>query len=188
MAKTKITEVVTKIVDILSPLSSEERQRAIQASLTLLGDQPSSFKQTPPDASETEGEGGHSKLPPKARLWMKQNGISTPQLNQVFHIDGDTVDVIASDIPGKNKKNQTYAAYILTGISKLLATGSPSFDDKSARALCSSAGCYDNANHAVHLGNRGNLFTGSKEKGWTLTTPGLKRGAEIVKQLSGTEG
>ena len=37
MAEIKVTEVVARIVDILTPLSSEERKRVISASLTLLG-------------------------------------------------------------------------------------------------------------------------------------------------------
>ena len=64
-----------------------------------------------------------------------------------------------------------------------MISGEPKFSDKDARALCSSAGCYDPTNHAATLKSKGNWFTGTKEKGWVLTAPGLKHAATIVKNL-----
>lgn len=66
----------------------------------------------------------------------------------------------------------------------MLASGEAKFTDKEARALCTSAGCYDGPNHASTLKARGNWFTGSKEKGWVLTAPGLKHGAALIKGLT----
>jgi hypothetical protein len=96
--------------------------------------------------------------------------------------------VIAADIPGKGKKGKTLNAYVLVGVSKFLSTGDPKFDDKSARALCEGSGCYDSANHAQTLKAKGNWFTGTKEKGWSLTAPGLRQGAMIVKELNKQSG
>jgi hypothetical protein len=76
-------------------------------------------------------------------------------------------------------------AYVVSGISQLLLKGEPSFTDKDARTLCERSGCYDSANHSAHLKDRGNEFSGSKDKGWTLTAPGLKRAAELLKQMQG---
>jgi hypothetical protein len=184
MAEIKVTEVVARIVDILTPLSSEERKRVISASLTLLGDEAASFRKTGAGASHESGEEA-GDFSPRAQVWMRQNSISTDELQQVFHLADGAVEVIASEIPGKNAKEKTYSSYVLTGIARLLATGEPSFDDKSARALCKSSGCFNAANHALYLSDKGNEFTGTKEKGWTLTAPGLKRGAALVKELSG---
>ena len=123
-------------------------------------------------------------LPIKAQTWMKQNDISVDELQSVFLLTNGSVEVIASDIPGKGKKEKTYNAYVLTGIARLLATDMPNFDDKTARDLCISFGCMDNTNHANYLKNKGNEFSGNKEKGWMLTTPGLKRGGALVKELN----
>jgi hypothetical protein len=128
-----------------------------------------------------------SNTPPRAKAWMKQTSVTAEELEQVFHTSEDQTEVIAAHIPGRNKKEQTYNAYVLTGVAQLLSTGSPTFQDKTARALCESSGCYDYANHAKYLKNRGNEFTGTKDKGWTLTAPGLKRGAEIIKELNKSE-
>lgn len=184
MAKTNLSGSVAKIVDILTPLTSEERVRVTKASLTLLGEAVSGKELT-----ENEGESdGAQSLNARAKSWVKQHGISLDELQQVFHVANGSMSVIAADIPGKKKKQQTLNAYVLLGISKLLSTGNPTFDDKEARELCESSGCYDKTNHATHLKGKGSLFTGGKDKGWTLTNPGLKHGVSLIKELSKKAG
>ena len=175
----------TKVVEILRPLSSEDRARVIHAAMVLLGD----VEIAPPlDA----GRRGYSRTRGK-QAWCiaaARAGVDETiwhfrsQIQQVFHIADGAAEVIAVHVPGKNKKEQTYNAYVLTGLGQLLLTGSTSFQDKSARTLCEASGCYDSANHAAHLKDRGNEFTGNKERGWTLTAPGLARAAEIIKELT----
>lgn len=174
---------MAKIVEMLTPFASDERQRIITASLTLLGETTEKFKKNTPEESGDESQ-GLSDLSPRAKTWAKQNNLSTEELQQVFLITEGNAEVIAVDVPGKNKKEKTHNAYVLVGIAKLLSSGDPSFDDKSARALCETSGCYDSANHAASLRDKGNEFTGTKDKGWTLTTPGLKRGAILIKELN----
>jgi hypothetical protein len=178
MGKTKSSDIVGKIVDLLAPLSSEERGRVVSASLTLLGE-------TKNAGATTEAEdGGTITTSGKAKTWQKQNNITANQLSQVFHCGDGKVDVIAGEMPGKNKKEQTLNAYVLEGIAQLLISGEAKFSDKDARALCSSAGCYDATNHAATLKAKGNWFTGTKEKGWVMTAPGLKHAATLVKNLA----
>jgi hypothetical protein len=186
MAK-KTTEIVAEIVELLTPLDSAERARAVKASLVLLdesvpGGPPIAFADSAAPALEDSSE--MSGLPARARTWMKQNGVSLEELQQIFHMADGSGEVIAGEIPGKIKKEKTYNAYILTGLAKLLSTGAAAFDDKTARALCESSGCYDQANHSVTIKDRGNEFTGTKERGWTLTAPGLKRAATLVKEMT----
>jgi hypothetical protein len=170
---------LARVVEILSPLSPEERARVIRAAMVLLGEvAPASEISVVERAEDPEG------ISTRAKVWMKQNSVTSAQIAQVFHISDGSAELIAS-LPGNSKKEQTYSAYILAGIGQLLVAGSPSFDDKSARDLCERSGCYDRANHSVHLRNRGNEFTGTKDKGWTLTAPGLRRGAELIKELGG---
>jgi hypothetical protein len=177
-------DAMTKVVEVLSPLSSEDRARVIGAALALLGDAQS--KIAAPKPSELDLDDAElGNLSPRARSWMSQHGVSPVELQQIFHVADGEVEVIAT-VPGRNKKDQTYNAYVLTGLSQLLATGAPAFTDKAARALCEASGCYDSANHAAHLKDKGNEFTGSKDKGWTLTAPGLKRAAELIKELQHT--
>ena len=183
MTDIKTTELLPKMMDILTPLSPEDRRRLIGAALTLLGDEAANVSVTAPGPRRQVDEGAEG-LPARAKLWMDQNSISLDELQQVFQIADGAVEVIASEIPGKNDKEKTFSAYVLTGIKGLLATGNPVFDDKSARQLCKSSGCFTGGNHATHLSDHGNEFTGSKDRGWVLTAPGLKRGATLVKELN----
>jgi len=188
MEQNNSVNAMAKIVEILTPLSSEDRARVIRAAMVLLDE-------SKPSLSIPKDETGLSKdinedsssLPPRANVWMNQNGLKTDELQEVFHITDAGTEVIAARIPGKNMKEQVCNAYILTGIAQLLLNGNPSFQDKSARALCELSGCYDNGNHSAYIRARGNAFTGTKEKGWTLTAPGLKEGAELIKKLNKKE-
>ncbi len=182
MSKTKKTDVLTSIVDLLEPMESDDRVRIINAALALLGESVAPTKVGTETIAEDTANLG--ELPPRARMWMKQHGLSSSELEQVFTIVDGVAEVSASHIPGKNKKEQTLNAYVLTGIAKLVATGNANFSDSEARDLCVSSGCYDSGNHATTMKNKGNDFTGTKDKGWTLTAPGLKRAAELIKELS----
>jgi hypothetical protein len=185
MAEKKTTEIVSEIFELLMPLPSDERHRVIQASLTLLGETPTTaLSKRPAGSVEDIDAGDVSEISSRARIWMRQHGISVEELQQVFQLEGGRAEVIAGEIPGKNKKEKTYSGYVLMGISALLSTGIASFEDKSARALCERFGCYDPPNHSSTSKDRGNEFTGSKDGGWSLTAPGLKRGAALVKEMT----
>ncbi len=180
MPKSKVTEIAVKIVDMLTPLTSEERQRVVHAALTLMGEAPLVDTKRSDQSEDSVDAGLHHR----ARAWMKQNDLTAEDLQHVFHLAGGRAEVIASEIPGKSDKEKTLNAYVLIGVANLLSNGDANFDDKAARDLCGTLGCFNGANHAAYMKNKGNQIAGSKEKGWTLTSPGLKRGAALVKELS----
>lgn len=186
----KITDITMKVVKLLTPLNSEGRQKAIKASLTLLGEGGIELDDGATGSAGDAGGGGArdktgtSGFSGKAAAWVRQNALTKGQLEEVFDVAGEDTTVIANSIPGKNAKEKTIAAYIIQGIAKLLGTGEPTFDDKFARTLCEHLGCYNSANHAVYVAAIGNSIAGSKDKGWKLTAPGLKKGADLVKEMT----
>jgi hypothetical protein len=183
MAKKSAIAIVEMIVDQLAPLSSEERQRVIEASLTLLGEAHTKDLKLGGPRQQEEGSDDNGTVPARAKTWMKQHGVMSEELNQIFHFGDNGVEIIASEIPGKNNREKVRNAYVVLGIARLLSSGNAKFDDKAARTLCETFGFYDFTNHMKYM-KGGNEFTGSKDQGWTLTAPGLKHGAKLVKQLS----
>jgi hypothetical protein len=172
------TEILSQMIELLMPLSSEDRQRLVGAALTFLGENSTVLRRTGEDQGGEEDNG----LSARARTWRKQNGLSMEQLEQVFHIAEGKVEVL--EVPGASAREKTINAYVLTGLANYIGSGESKFDDKSARHVCSTSGCYDNTNHAAYLKAKGNLFTGTKDLGWSLTTPGLKHAADLVKALT----
>jgi hypothetical protein len=179
MTTMKIAEAATKIVEILAPFETEERQRAVQAALTLLGEGPARTSSGGSGSDELDGG-----LPKRAGAWLHQHGLKREQLDEVFHCDGDNVEIIAASVPGHSNKERTLNAYLLAGISQLLAKGDASFGDGLARHVCRNLGCYDHTNHATYLKDKGNRFAGSKEQGWKLTGPGLAQAAGLIGQMT----
>ena len=191
MAKTSMTSIMAKVHDLLEPLNSEERQKVVASALALLGEGGAgaapkgsvggagAIVDTPDD---TGGIG------PKALRWMKQHGVSQQDLEEVFHIDNDDVEVIAPAIPGKTKKEQTANAYVLSGARSLLATDSAAFGDGDAVDLCKHFGCYDGNNHTANRRSTGNRMSGDRKKGFMLPAPGLKAAAELVREMAASGG
>jgi hypothetical protein len=180
MAKNTLMEIVTKIVDLLEPLKPEERKRVLDSVFAFLGEPHRDPNQKNGDLGD---HGQPSHVHASAKPWMKQYSISTEEIEQVFNDADGTLSVIAT-LPGKTNKEKTLNGYVLEGLRKLLSTGKGTFDDQSARDICVSSGCYDQKNHASILKGKGNWFSGSKDGGWTLTAPGLKHGAELVKEVN----
>lgn len=184
MAKNDTVSACAQIVAILKRLKPDERLRAVQAALTLVGE---ARIQTPKseaplvDAGEGAGDGA-ADLPPRVRAWLRQNELDAKLLSHAFHIEGDSANFIGN-MPGKDLKEKTINSYVVAGLTRFLASGETKFDDKSARALCETAGCYDATNHTKRLKEKGNRFTGSKSAGWALTIPGLTYAATLVKAI-----
>jgi hypothetical protein len=175
-----IPSIATDIYKLLEPLPSEARKLAVAGAFAMLGDA------LPASGKQKDGGGGSGDdvidgdYPRKAATWMKQNGITAEQLSHVFH-DGE---LIAKALPGESKRENTVNTYVLCGISHLLQTGEPQFTDAVARETCKTHSAFDEANHSAIIARVKDVFTGSKKLGWKLTSPGLKRGAELVKQIA----
>src|SRR5688572_11833212 len=119
----------------------------------------------------------------KAVPWLRKNAISREQLDHIFMIGDESIDVIAA-MPGKGKRQQTIQAYVICGLRSFLGSGDAAFSDKQARDLCVKTGCYDSPNHATYMKDFGNWISGRKDSGWRLTNPGLNEAARLVKLLT----
>jgi hypothetical protein len=186
VAKPDLPTLAIELYKVLEPHEPDVRERAIKAAMVMLGGNPSVTAPNKPTSRDLLGDDGDEPpLASRVKIWMRTNGITREQLGDVFHLDGGACEVLSSEAPGKNGKEKTINAYVLTGISAYLQNGEPKFDDKTARDVCRAMGCFNEGNHAYYLKGRGNVLGGSKDAGWTLTGPGLKAGAELIKNLAG---
>jgi hypothetical protein len=131
--------------------------KAINAALTLLGDDTidagSSARKKPKGEDHPDDHHGNiGELSSKGRAWMRKYKVTGEQLSEVFDFDGETVDVIADDVPGDNSKVKTINAYVVTGMGEYLKTGEVTFKDDAARAVCKHIGCLNSTNHSPLFG------------------------------------
>lgn len=185
-----LAQATTKVVDVLTGFSSEERLRIVKASLTLLGDDfsPQSRSSGGQSRFGQSAEGGDhdaSEVHSQAQQWMRKSGVTLVQLEHCFHFDQGKVLPIALPGNASSKREQTANAYLATGLAHYLASGDASFTDSDARNFCEQSGCYDSPNHAKSIKALKNKITGSKSTGWKLTAPGLTAVAELVKHPKG---
>lgn len=185
--------LVTGLYDLLLPVTeSELRKRAVKSALMMLGDDYSFVEQKQKGGGgavvvDDDGSEDHGELNAKARTWVRQNKLNQDQLGHVFHIDGEAVDIIAHTVPGESLSDRVVNTYVLLGLRELIRTGDPKFDEETARAECERLGTHGKTNHSRYAKSGGNLLAGSAKSGWTLTAPGLKAGAELVKKLTNSE-
>lgn len=180
----KIMSAIEDVVGILAPLQSDERHRVIQGAFVVLREE-GGQNEAPNVLGAVDSAAAPSALSSPAKLWMKQNGLTFDELLHVFDFSDGIANVISSHLSGKNNAEKAIKSYALTGLAGFLISGESNFADKDARALCEMFGCYDSTNHSKYMKDKSNYLVGSKDKGWKLTSPGLKYAATIVKELAG---
>lgn len=184
MSKESVPSVAVKVFELLEPLDPDVRQRVVIGALAMLGDTPPGLRAF---AGSGPGQDGDTvaDFGSKANRWLKRHNLTLEQLEHAFHFGDDgAVEVLEGTVPGDGMKGQSTTAYLLLGVRHLLADDEPKFTDGDAVALCKRLGCHDSSNHAATRRDLGNRVTGSKKDGFTLTTPGLREAAEIVKKMA----
>lgn len=186
MVEDPARKALNAIVDALQQLDSPDRKRAVLGALHFLEEDwvplPQVKGVVQVDAAEQtpEIDGAFAAA---AKQWMKKNELTGDEVENVFHFEEGKVNIIA-DLPGKVKRENTTIIYVLLGLGTYLFTGERKFSDSDARDACSKHNAYDSNNHAGTMAALRSELTGDKKTGWTITMPGLKRGATFVKELA----
>jgi hypothetical protein len=176
------------VLTALEPLESEERARVIGWAVQKLG-----ISGQPIPRSNAKGiDSGVPGATPvnltlpissKGGLWMRQNELTEAEILEVFHFEDSGGDIILGEIPGPTTRDKVRNAYLLLGLSNYLVNGTPTIGDKAGRSACERFGIYDRTNHSKSFKGQ-NELTGSSKSGWTVTAPGLRRAATLIKQSS----
>ncbi|MHB8472717.1 MAG: hypothetical protein ACYDC8_07705 [Gammaproteobacteria bacterium] len=178
-----LPDVVGEIYKLLDPLESADRQKVVRSAMTLLGEDASTSGTAADNRGFTGGDEG-SEFGIKATRWMSQNEIDASVIDEIFHKEGDKVEIIVGEVPGQAKKGKTQNCYLLSGVRALLASDEPKFSDQEAVSLCKHMGCYDQANHAKTRSDFGNIVAGTKASGFALPAPGLRAAAALIKTMT----
>jgi hypothetical protein len=151
--------------------------------MTLLGE--GSVQPAKPLAdAQPLGVGGFDDLTlgPKASKWIQRHAITREMLDEVFHLTGDGIEIIASSIPGTSKREMTVNCYLLCGTRGLLKDDVPSIDESEAISVCKRLTAYDKNNHTTNRSGVGNKMSGNRPT-FTLTGPGEAAAADLIKQM-----
>lgn len=188
MALDSELEAMAAILKVLQPLDPRMRGRVIRWALEKLeisddghvGMSPGE-RGSPPNPARSSSSA--FQIPALGSAWVRQNQITDAELESVFHETSEGFSVIAHRMPGRSRREQTLNCYLLAGVCSLLSAGELGFTDQKGRELCNEFGCLDGPNHSKYLSAKGGDFVGSKEKGWSLTAPGRKKAALLVKEI-----
>ncbi|HXI99494.1 MAG TPA: hypothetical protein VNG73_11175, partial [Gemmatimonadaceae bacterium] len=66
-------------------------------------------EQVDTEAAEEDPDG----ISPIAKKWMKRNGLSATQLDKIFSLGVNEIDLIATAVPGKGKKEKMRSVFLL---------------------------------------------------------------------------
>ena len=133
--------------------------------------------------SRDEANDGLDGISSVAIKWLTRNGIQARQLETIFSIGGDEIDLVAEDVPGKTKKDRMRSVFLLKGVAAYLGTGAPRFTHEQIKEACLHYDAFDANNFAFHLKNLSSEISGTKESGYTLTPRGLVACGKMVKEI-----
>ena len=130
-------------------------------------------------AAITTGQVGEKVAP---AFFARQN-ITEEEWQKVFHFDGTTYSIIVDDLKETTKSKKQVNLALLEGIKELLTGGVATIVKDDLIELCKKYDAYDSSNFASHMKKQKSLFL-ARGDNWSLTKPGEKRAAEVVKDLS----
>lgn len=178
-------DALVSVIHALEPLAAADRERVFASAQAYFG-----VNAVPENQTFVQPRGEHAAkhvatgLNDKAGLWIERSGLTMEQIQNVFSIDTDAVEIIVQRLPSAKGATGVADAYVLTGLQAFLRTGDLTFSDTDARTFCRQHGCYNQDHHAGYVASNKNLFIGSKDSGWKLTHPGLNHGVALIKKLT----
>jgi len=136
----------------------------------------------PPETNTDEDAEGIS---PVAIKWMRRSGIAARDLQKLFSLGIDEIDLVAKSVPGGSKKERLLNVLLLKAVATYLGTGAPRVSHAQLKEASIHYDAYDNANNASYIKSFSAEVGGSKASGYTLTARGITTATELVKSMLG---
>jgi hypothetical protein len=128
-------------------------------------------------SEETEG------ISAVALKWMKRAGLDPKNLQKLFSLGIDEIDLVAKSVPGTGKRGRMRNVLLLKGIAAYLGTGSPRVTFEQLKEASLHYDAYDATNFAAHIKSLNADVSGNKTTGFTLTPRGLTSATELIKDM-----
>ena len=189
----KLPEAMGQVYEVLEPFSPAERQRILLGVVAALGDWESvslpfsprspgrACAEAPTEAGPLPQGPDEAQFRKHFHRWLSQHRVPIERVHDLFHVDSEGCKFIGTEIPGASTKHKVVNAYLLAGLCAFIATDETRFEDMDAVALCKHYKCHDSSNHSTYRKRGGNFFTGDKRGGFTLTAPGQKAAADLLR-------
>jgi hypothetical protein len=118
-----------------------------------------------------------------ARRWMRRSGFRAAEIQRVFSLGGDEIELIANAVPGTNKKERMRSVFLLKGVAAYLASGAARFTHAQAKEACIHYDAFDSPNFATYFRSIASEVSGSRKAGYTLTARGLANATEMIRGM-----
>jgi hypothetical protein len=174
--QTRVLNYVAAKLKLASPTAKQER-REPQAADNVDDTHESEAQHTENAPEETDG------ISPAAKKWLTRHGLKANQIESLFSIGGDEIDLIADSVPGKSTTKKVHSVFMLKGVAAYLGTGAARFTYEQVKEACLHYDAYDATNFTKHLKTFSSEVSGSKETGYTLTARGLAAATKLVKEM-----
>jgi len=137
----------------------------------------------PPNTLQTPDDDHAEGINAVALKWIRRSDIDVKELQQLFSLGIDEIDLVAKKIPGKSKRERLRNVILLKGVAAYLSSGTPRISNDQLKEASLHYNAYDVANHAKYLKDFSGDVSGTKESGYTLSARGLTAATELVKEM-----
>lgn len=129
------------------------------------------------EGAELEG------VSPVAQKWVKRNGLVESQLNQLFTLGLDNIDLVAKIVPGRTVTDKLRNVALLEGTAAYLSTGIARIPHDKLRETAGHYKALD-TNFAKNMKRLASDVVGTQAGGFTLTTRGLSAAGDLIKEMT----
>ncbi|TGM99935.1 hypothetical protein [Leptospira yasudae] len=137
-------------------------------------------------SDELEASDSLQGISPIAKKWITRSDLSIDDLAKLFSLGLDEIDLVATSVPGKSKREKSKNIFLLKGIAAYLSSGSPRFNHENLKETLLHYDAFDLANFAKYLTSMASSIGGSKESGYQLTARGIAEATTLIKEMIGS--